>query len=153
MATLFLMMGIPGAGKSTFIKEHIKEGQVWVSRDSIRFNFVKEDEEYFSKEADVFNTFVDYINSYLTKGFDVYADATHLSKGSRKKLLSRITAKPEAIEIIWIRTKLENALKQNELRKDTRAYVPPSVIRRTYNQLEEPTFEEGFSAIYEIKKK
>lgn len=152
MAKLYLMMGVPGAGKSTFVANHIKKNQIWVSRDTIRFNLVAEEEEYFSRETEVFNCFIKSINSYLSQGVDVFADATHLSVASRRKVLSRITSKPSSIEVIWIKTDLNAALAQNELRKGTRAYVPPSVIRRTHSQLEAPTFEEGFSTIYEVKK-
>lgn len=37
MANLFIMMGAPGAGKSTFIKKLKKEFGVPISRDKIRF--------------------------------------------------------------------------------------------------------------------
>ena len=47
MANLFIIMGAPGAGKSTFIKNSMTECIV-VSRDKIRFSMVKEDESYFS---------------------------------------------------------------------------------------------------------
>ena len=150
MAKLYLMMGIPGSGKSTWVKNHIFPCQVHVSRDNIRFALVKEGEEYFSRETEVFNAFVKQINTSLSKGYDVYADATHISRASRNKLLSKINSHPEEVNLIWINEDLITALLQNEKRKDTRSYVPKSVIRRMHSQIEVPDFEEGFDIIYEV---
>lgn len=131
---------------------HISPLEKYVSRDEIRFSMVAKNEEYFSKEKEVFKRFAKTINDYLHEDYNVYADATHLNQASRNKLLRSITEKPDEINIIWIRTSLNDALDQNENRKNTRAYVPRSVIRRMYNQLESPTFEEGFDTIYIVEK-
>jgi predicted kinase len=150
MAKLYLMMGTPGSGKSTWIKDHLLPCQAHVSRDKIRFALVDEGEEYFSRETEVFNSFVEQINTFLSNGCDVYADATHISRASRNKLLSRINSHPEEVNLIWINGGLTTALLQNENRKDTRSYVPKSVIRRMHSQIEAPDFEEGFNIIYEV---
>lgn len=150
MAKLYLMMGVPGSGKSTWIKNHMFPCQVHVSRDKIRFALVDEGEEYFSRETEVFNSFVEQINAFLSAGYDVYADATHISKASRNKVLSKINSHPEEINLIWINGGLTTALLQNEERRDTRSYVPKSVIRRMNAQIEAPDFEEGFNVIYEV---
>lgn len=151
MATLYLMMGTPGSGKSTFITDHLN-GEIWVSRDHIRFALVKEDEEYFSKEKEVFREFVKEINTALDNGNDVFADATHLNRASRNKLLRAINPKETPIiEVIWIKTPLSECITRNDNRKGTRAFVPRSVIRRMFNQIEKPEFEEGFKTIYIVE--
>ena len=53
---------------------------------------------------------------------------------------------------IFVDVPLELALKQNEQRKGTRAYVPQSVIKRMYLTLTKPTKEEGFDKIYVIRR-
>ena len=79
MANLFIMMGAPGAGKSTFIKNLKGESGIPISRDNIRFSMVKEDEPYFSKEKEVYKEFIRLINEHLSRNRDVIADATHLN--------------------------------------------------------------------------
>jgi hypothetical protein len=53
------MCGCPASGKSTWIKERFNEDtDAWCSRDKIRFSMVNEEEEYFSKENEVFDTWI-----------------------------------------------------------------------------------------------
>ena len=49
MAKLFLMMGIPGSGKTTWTSKYLRKLDKYVSRDEVRFSMVAENEEYFSK--------------------------------------------------------------------------------------------------------
>ena len=68
---LFVMCGNPGSGKSTWIQNnlHTFEGYTSVvSRDEIRFLLVPEGEDYFSKETEVFQQFVDEINMDTERG-------------------------------------------------------------------------------------
>ena len=152
---LFLMMGIPqlGAGKSSFVSTHIREdcNQAWVSRDAIRFDMVKEDEPYFSKEDEVFKNFIERIDFHLAAGHDVFADATHLNKKSRAKVLRNLTVKPREVAVIWLQTSLNECLRRNELRAGTRSYVPPSQLRRMAYSLQAPDFDEDINTLYIVK--
>lgn len=142
-----------GSGKSTWIKNHLTAfpGYVKVvSRDDIRFSLVKEDEEYFSKEKEVFKKYIEEIKDGLRYCDTTIADATHLNEASRNKLLRALGPALHDVEVdaVVVKTKLETALEQNENRKDTRSYVPRSQIRRMYSQQTMPAFEEGFDKIY-----
>ena len=125
------------------------DNDVYVSRDDIRFSFLKEGDDYFAKEDMVWDTFVKSINEALEMGYNVFADATHINPDSRRKLLNAVKGYDE-VDTIYINTPLCTALERNELRKDTERYVPRSVIKRMSYQFEEPTFDEGFNVIYVI---
>lgn len=148
---LYLMMGCPGSGKSTYLKTRFSQRPLAViSRDEIRFSMVKEDEEYFSRENEVYAEFIQQIKDALDFNAEVFADATHLNERSRAKTLRALgeSLKDVEVNIIWVRVPVEIALAQNENRKGTRSYVPKSVIRRMHLQLTKPTKEEGFDHIY-----
>lgn len=147
MADLYLMCGVPGAGKSTFLKKIVDENSVIVSRDEIRFSIVKSDEDYFSHEDEVLNIFWKRINEALAAGKDVFVDQTSLTIKARKFLLRHVKGYTYA-NIIWINEDENTCLERNEKRKGTRAYVPRSVIRRMYRQFIEPSLSEGFDYIF-----
>lgn len=148
---LYLMMGIPGSGKSTYLKKRFSQPPLAViSRDEIRFSMVREDEEYFSHENEVYAEYIRQIKEALKFNAEVFADATHLNESSRAKVLRALgeSLKDVEVNIIWVRVPLEVAITQNENRQGTRAYVPKSVIRRMNSQITRPTKEEGFEHIY-----
>lgn len=148
---LYLMMGCAGSGKSTYLKTRFSQRPLAViSRDEIRFSMVKEDEEYFSRENEVYAEFIQQIKDALDFNAEVFADATHLNERSRAKTLRALgeSIKDVEVNIIWVRVPLETALIQNENRIGTRSYVPKSVIYRMHSQLTKPTKEEGFDHIY-----
>lgn len=147
---LYLMMGCPGSGKSTYLKTRFSQPPVVVSRDAIRFSMVSEDEEYFSKEKEVFREYIEQIRTAIKFNTEVFADATHLNESSRAKVLRALGSdlKDVEVNVIWVRVPVEVAITQNEFRLGTRAYVPKSVIRRMYSQATMPSKEEGFEHIY-----
>ena len=137
---LFILMGIPGAGKSSFVSTHIKSGftQAWISRDMIRFDIVKKNEPYFSKEDKVFKKFIEQIDFHLVNGYDVFADATHLNKKSRAKLLRNLTVRPREISVIWLQTPLDeciNAMKNARELEHTSRQLKFAAWRKAYKLL------------------
>ena len=153
MKNLFMLVGCPGSGKSTWIRNHMEtfDGHTFVvSRDEIRFCLVPEGDEYFSRETEVFNKFIDDIKFGLRNADNVIADATHLNESSRGKVLRRLSEdlKDVKVNAIVVRVPVKVALAQNENRKGTRSYVPESVIRRMHSQMTMPSIEEGFDKIY-----
>ena len=150
MADLIMMCGIPGAGKTTWAQNHISSEDIYISRDEIRFKMLNESENYFAHEDEVVKEFFNRINETLEKGYNVFADATHITKGSRKKFMSQVQGY-ENLGIVYMDIPLCIALERNEERRQ-RAYVPRGVIRRMWNQLDIPSYEEGFDKIYRVDK-
>lgn len=153
MADLYLMCGVPGSGKSTFLKNYVKsENSIIISRDKIRFSILKPNEDYFSHEDEVLELLWNSINEALNNNKTVFVDQTSLTPSSRKWLLQHIQNYKHA-NIIWIDEDLETCLKRNEGRKGTRAYVPPNDIHKMYNKFIIPSLDEGFYRIYRYNSK
>ena len=151
MSILYLMCGVPGAGKTTFIEKNAEKEDVVITRDAIRLSLLKEGENYFSHEKEVRKLVWDKATEALRNGHDVIVDQTSLTVGSRRIALQNIKGYDKVI-LVWIDEDLDTCLERNELRKGTSAYVPRGVIRRMYYHFDEPTLEEGFSLIYKYKK-
>ena len=156
---LFILVGVSGSGKSTLAKKITKEFKTSfkiISRDEIRFSMVAENEEYFSKENEVWEKFITQIKEDLEKWSveEVYVDATHLNIASRSKLLRALGDSLKGVEVnaIWFDLPVETCLERNENRKGTRAYVPRSAIRRMHCSMTEPQLEEGFNKVYIITR-
>ena len=89
---VFLMCGVPGSGKSTWVRQRIGTyGGYHVSRDEIRFAILSErGGDYFDYENEVIRTFVARINELLDSDeqcVDIYVDATHLTDNSRNQIM------------------------------------------------------------------
>lgn len=152
MADLVVMMGVPGSGKSTYAKKMLGENDIYLSRDIIRYALVKEDEEYFSKENEVLQTFIKAVDKALTRAKRyVIADATHLNRGSRDKLLRNLQNQPDHVYVVYIDVPLEVALERNKERTG-RALVPESAIRNMYKSLSLPTKNEKIDAVYKVNQ-
>ncbi len=139
MNNLYLMVGAPGVGKSTyannFIKSYDKPIKV-VSRDAIRFSLLNDGAPYFSKEKAVFSKFIKEINDGLGKG-DVIADATHINEVSRMKVIKKIDLSKCKVSCIVVNTDETTAIKRNHLREG-RARVPDQAIRDSYARFTHP---------------
>lgn len=147
---LYISCGVPGSGKSTWLKENIAPDEKIISRDEIRFSLLKEGEEYFSHETEVFNIFVKTIAENINSGVNVYADATHLNKASRSKLINALKktgCKPERVEAISFEVPISVCLERNEKRHGTKAYVQRGQIRRMWASMTTPS-ESIFSKVW-----
>lgn len=151
MSKLILMCGVPGSGKSTWIKNNKSETDLWISRDKIRFEKLKEGDDYFAFEDIVFEQFIEEIAWGLEMDKTVIADATHLNRKSRAKVLNEVAKFADEIEAIVMDVHLETALERNDNRTG-RAFVPRGVIRRMFFQMEAPARDEGFDKITFIRE-
>lgn len=146
------MCGLPGSGKSTWIKERIaKYGGVHVSRDAIRFEMLNEGDAYFTNEKQVFNKFVRLANEAIANPnvTDIYIDATHLNKASRHKITSalRMTKYNKLYIAVYFDVSPE-ICKARNAKRSGRALVPDSVIDNMSKNFTKPIY--GFDEVWTI---
>ena len=139
MSVLYMLIGIPGSGKSTWAKKMQEEqGAYWVSRDQIRFQYLKDDDDYFAYEDKVFDEFVSEIQNAIYDKFSIIiADATHLNVKARNKVLRRLSLRGTRVEYVYFNVDLKTALERNAQRSG-RARVPDSVIMNMQKSIQLP---------------
>ena len=149
MKTLYIMCGAPASGKTWFAKHNLCNGPGWyyVSRDEVRFSLLKDRDEYFSREDEVFDLFISKIvRGFYEEGvYNIVADATHLNCDSRKKLLNAIKFymghrwNEEEINVIPVvmDTDYEIIVERNN-KREGRAKVPEKVLQKMYKRIRDP---------------
>lgn len=145
---LYLMCGIPGSGKSTFCNkliEHSDKKIEYISRDKIRFSFLEDGDDYFSKEDEVFTTFVSSISDAIDDDYveEILVDATHLNEKSRNKVLKYLDL--DCVNLIPVNFLIDFdlALERNNMR-DGRSCVPRSSLVNMHSAFRPATHREKY---------
>lgn len=145
MNKLYILCGPSGSGKSTWAQKNdiIKENYEYVSRDEIRFSLLKEGEDYFAHEKEVFKCFVKTIANCLKVTGTVVADATHLNMFSRCKLIQALDMYTTDYDIVFVvfDVDAETCIERNKAREGRRN-VPENIIRNMCRDFRMPTMDE-----------
>lgn len=152
MADLYVMVGLPASGKSTWAKELIEQHVITskyaiVSTDDLRQELLG-DINAQNQNTEVFNEAYKRIQSYLKKGIDVYFDATNINYKKRMDIINRFKKYADDIDAIMIATPYEECIERNKKRE---RQVPEDVIKRMYMNFYVPQFFEGFDNITIIR--
>lgn len=142
--TLILLVGPPGAGKTTYAEKYISQNDntVYLSSDEIR-------KEMWGNEAiqgnnnEIFGRMQAMAVDGLNSGYDVIYDATNMTRKDRAGIIS-VCPKVAKIEchIIW--ATIETCIKRDSARKRT---VGKEVIDRMLKRFHAPYYDEGIDEI------
>lgn len=150
---VFLMCGVPGSGKSTWVRHRIGTyGGYHISRDEIRFAILDEKGgDYFDYENEVVRTFINKINELLDDDeqcVDIYVDATHLTRSSRNQIMRQLHLNDAYKIAVWFDVPLELCKYRNNQRTG-RAKVPDKTIEDMYARASKPTRHE-FDEVWRV---
>ena len=139
MAKLFVLIGLPGAGKSTFaqiVRERNKEIE-YVSSDELR----KEFSEFKDNHSKIFDIMNKRTIDMLKKNNSVIYDSTNLERKYRIDLFNQIrmlSLENLKVEAVFIHNGLNKAIEQSKNRKN-RNDVNEKLIRDMYETMELPS--------------
>ena len=147
--TFYLLIGIPGSGKSTYAKKLSKEtNAIIISSDDIRTRLFGS-RQNISNDRVVFKTMRKEITENLNEGKNVICDATNVTISKRASFLNElINIDCKKIAIV-INRDTKTCIEQNKLRDKT-CQVPAVAIYTSAKKFEYPTLSEGFDEIMEV---
>lgn len=143
-STLYMLAGVPGAGKSTAAKRLESQGVVWLTSDGIREELYGS-EEVQGSPSEVFGLMKERTRAALLAGQDVVYDACNLRGRYRRQFLEEDLAGISCTRVcLAVETPLEVCLQRNAARE---RHVPEHVIRRMANSWERPAYKEGWDLV------
>lgn len=147
----YMLVGVPGSGKSTFIRKFMSKDYVILSTD----DFIEEKANLENKTySQVFQRYIKEATNQLNKNLmnatqlkkSIIWDQTNLTVANRKKKLDQI---PDFYEKIAVYFKIPHDLEERLASRPGKT-IPDDVMRNMINQLEKPSKAEGFTKIIEI---
>ena len=148
MAILYMMIGIPGSGKSTVAERLLekKYGAYVVSTDTLRHELLGNADDQ-SQNGKIHAEARNRVLYALRAGKDACHDATNIKAEHRAQLLNEMPENTITVGVLC-ECEIPTALRR-QLGRDRR--VPEHVIRRMAWQLEIPTLQE-FNAVMHISE-
>ena len=147
MATLNIMIGIPGSGKSNYAKKClINDNTEYLSSDGIRIELYGFEDQTHNDV--VFETMKKRTLNALRDGKDVIYDATNLSKKRRSGIISEARKLGAQINAYLCCTPINIILDRNITRVERQ--LPWDKLVQMIQSIEPPMYYEGFDNIYLI---
>ena len=140
--TFTLLCGVPGVGKSTFIKKYLSGSEI-ISMDEIRAELGDRRDQ--SKNKKVALIAKERLKEALRKKKNVLWDATSIRKEHREQLLSLAEAYGAYTSLFVLLDKEKNIRAKN---KDREFAVPDEVITRMIENFQYPSPDEAVQVLY-----
>jgi predicted kinase len=148
MSTIYIAVGLPGSGKSTYAKNFIKGKDIeYLSSDELRAVFGKSEEDQTVTSL-VFGHIKRKVDEFLKDGKNVLVDATSVNRKERADYIT--TAKKYGAKVVAFVFKMDRQglIDRNKKRgQEGGRVVPDWVIDKMLAKFEEPSTNEGIDEV------
>jgi len=148
MSTIYIAVGLPGSGKSTYAKNFIKGKDIeYLSSDELRAVFGKSEEDQTVTPL-VFGHIKRKVDEFLKDGKNVLVDATSVNRKERSDYIN--TAKKYGAKVVALVFKMDRQglIDRNKKRGEQGGRVVPDwVIDKMLAKFEEPSTSEGIDEV------
>ncbi len=128
-----ILIGVPGAGKSTFYRERFASTHVRISLDELK---TRARELAKAREC-------------IGAGKDLVIDNTNVRRQDRAPWIALARAAGYRVSGYFFRLEMRAAIKRNSLRTGNDVIPVPALIK-LWKQMEEPSTVEGFDELWTV---
>lgn len=152
MKNLYILVGPPGSGKTTWIEKEFYDGCFIVSTDNIIQDIAEADGKTYDE---VFPTSIKDADTTMWKDFDslveggyspIVVDRTNMSVKSRAKFIDATKRSDYKIHAV-VFPKPEDAEYERRLNSRPGKTIPKNIITAMLANFQMPTQDEGFESI------
>lgn len=162
---LYMMIGLPGSGKSTAIQKLIDQGYV---RYLVKERMILSTDKFIEAKAheegkhyhEVFEKYIGAataqievdLKEAINKNADIFWDQTNLSAKSRAKKLEKIPKHYIKVALVFVLPDDKLQAQLDGRASQTGKFISPKVVSDMKKTFEYPTFSEGFNEIVDMYK-
>lgn len=145
MRKVFVLVGAPASGKSTWAKSYVNThpNTLILSSDALRKEYYG-DETVQENPAFIFKVLRERLENFLKFDYNVIVDATNINRKNRKTYISIAKRYNVEINAIVFATPYEICVRRNAMRERK---VSNDVIKKFISHFEIPTRGEGFNTV------
>lgn len=141
---LYLTVGIPGSGKSTYATEFaVKNNIIYFSSDTLRAHFGTSESDQ-SVTPQVFSYLKSEVTKLISENISVIVDSTAITKRNRQDFIDIAKKYNVRCEVLYFKIDLNLAKIRNNSRSRV---VPEYVLDNMYKKLQPPSLTEGIDNI------
>ena len=143
MLTLYITVGLPGAGKTSFLKEMKEPSIVHVSPDLLRS---EED-----NPAERLKMASQQLSDTLVEGHNIYYDSANITVRSRAEVIEHAGLAPDEYLVVALVFQVDLfSLCERNNNRPPEDQVPISVLSEMFERFEYPVISEGLDQVVDV---
>ena len=150
MPTLYMLIGVPGSGKSTWVDAQDIENVAVISTDNYIEEWARANNTTYSEIfpkviGGATRTMNEFLRQSITLRKNLYWDQTNLTVKSRASKLRNIPMTYKKIAVVFKTPDMDTL--NSRLKNRPGKVIPMNIVMGMISQMEIPTVDEGFDEV------